>query len=89
MKNKFVGGVYHTPLTILEKFDDVGIHVPEEDCYFPLEIRNLPEGTDLQHWNAKHVPLRVSIASNVPGFVKPLLIINKKKVEEMIQKKLE
>ena len=26
------------PLTILEKFDDIGIHVREEDCYFPLEI---------------------------------------------------
>ena len=40
-------------------------------------------------WNAKHVPLSVSVASNVPGFLKPLCIINEKGVEEMLQKMLE
>ena len=91
MKHKYVGGVYHTPLTIFERLDEVGIHVPEEDRYFPFRAtfdfeayfseRNLPEGTDLLQWNAKHVSLSVSIASNVPGFLKPLCIINEKGVE--------
>ena len=99
VKHKYVGGVYHTPLTIFERLDEVGIHVPEEDRYFPFRAtfdfeayfskRNLPEGTDLLQWNAKHVPLSVSVASNVPGFLKPLCIINEKGVEEMQQKMLE
>ena len=98
VKHKYVGGVYHTPLTIFERLNEVGIHVPEEDHYFPFRApfdfeayfskRNLPEGADLLQWNAKHVPLSVSIASNVPGFVKPLCIINEKGVEEMIQQML-
>ena len=78
VKHKYVGGVYHTPLTIFERLDEVGIYVPEEDRYFPFRAtfdfeayfskRNLPKGTDLLQWNAKHAPLSVSIASNVPGF---------------------
>ena len=99
MKHKYVGGVYHTPLTIFERLDEVAIHVPEEDRYFPFRAtfdfeayfskRNLPEGTDLLQSNAKHVPLSVSIARNVPGFVKPWCIIDKKGLEEMMQKMLE
>ena len=99
VKHKYVDGVYHTPLTIFERLDKVATHVPEEDRYFPFKAtfdfeayfskRNLPEGTHLLQWNAKHVPLSVRIDSNVPGFVKPLCIINEKGVEEMMQKMLE
>ena len=61
--------------TISKRLDEVGSHVPEEDRYFPFRVtfdfetyfskRNLPEGTDLLQWNAKHVPLSASIAGNV------------------------
>ena len=34
VKHKYIGGVYHTPLTIFERLDEVGIHVSEEDHYF-------------------------------------------------------
>ena len=57
------------------------------EAYFSK--RNLSEGTDLLQWNVKHVLLSVSIASNVPGFLMPLCIINEKGVEEMLQKMLE
>ena len=99
VKHKYIGGFYHSPVTIFESLDEVGIHVPQEGRYFPFRAtfdfeayfsnRNFSEGTDLLQWNAKHVPLSVSIASNVPGFVKPLCIIHKKGMEEMIQKMLE
>ena len=79
--------------------DEVGIHVLEEDRYFPFIAsfhfeayfpkRNLLERTDLLQWNAKHVPLSVSIASNVHGFEKSLCLISEKGVEEMIQQMLE
>ena len=88
MKHKYVGGVHYIPLTVFERLDEVGIHVSGKDRYFPFRAtfdfeeyfskKNLPEGTDLLPWNAKHVSLSASIASNVTGFLKPLCSINEK-----------
>ena len=38
MKHKYAGGIYHPPLTIFERLDEVEIHVPEEDLISPLEL---------------------------------------------------
>ena len=35
-ERKYVGGVYHAPPTSFESLDELGIHVPEQDCYFPF-----------------------------------------------------
>ena len=99
VKHKYVGEVYHTPLTIFERLDEVGIHVLEEDHYYLFRAtfdfeayfskKFFSEITGLLQRNAKHIPLSVSIASNVPGYVKPLCFINGKGVEEMMQKMLK
>ena len=64
-----VGEVYHTPLSIFERLDEVGIHVLDEDRYFPFRatfdfeayssLRNLPEGTDLLQRNIQNMFLSV------------------------------
>ena len=94
---KYVGGTYHLPQTIFEKLEDEGIDVPEQyypyratydfECYF--DKSDLPANTDKLTWTAKHVPLSVSVSSNVPGYETPTCFITdgdpKKLVLQMLQ----
>ena len=73
----YKGGVYHTTPSIFQRLDDEGITVPEAlrfypfratfdfECYFDRD--NVPADTNTLQWSARHVPLSVSVASNVPG----------------------
>ena len=74
----YKGGVYRPPSSVFERLDDEGIVVSDSlryypyratfdfECYFDGE--NIPTKTDHVEWIARHVPLSVSIASNVPGY---------------------
>ena len=74
----YKGGVYRPPSSVFERLDDEGIVVSDSlryypyratfdfECYFDGE--NIPTNTDHVEWIARHVPLSVSIASNVPGY---------------------
>ena len=75
---KFPGGAYVVPPTIFEQLEDERIHVPEELRYFPYlatfdfeclfsEV-NLPKNSSKLTWEAKHVPLGMSVYSNVPDY---------------------
>ena len=77
-KTKFVfpGGFYEQPKTIFEKLDNIGIKVPNEDRYYPWfavfdcesvlkKLEN--DKTEKVEWTHEHVPVSVSICSNVPG----------------------
>ena len=77
IKRVYKGGVYHPPLSIFERLDDEGIIVEDVlryypyratfdfECYFDRD--NVPADTNTLQWSARHVPLSVSVASNVPG----------------------
>ena len=77
VRHIYNGGVYHPPPSIFERLDDEGIIVSPElrynpyratfdfECYFSDE--RLPVNSDKLQWSARHVPLSVSVASNVPG----------------------
>ena len=74
----YKGGVYRPPSSIFQRLDDEGITVPEAlrfypfratfdfECYFDRD--NVPADTNTLQWSARHVPLSVSMASNVPGY---------------------
>ena len=74
----YKGGVYRPPSSVFERLDDEGIVVGDSlryypyratfdfECYFDGE--NIPTNTDHVEWIARHVPLSVSVASNVPGY---------------------
>ena len=74
----YKGGVYRPPPSIFERLDDEGIiaspvlrYFPyratfDFECYFSDE--RLPVNSDKLQWSARHVPLSVSVASNVPGY---------------------
>ena len=78
VRHVYNGGVYHPPPSVFERLDDEGIVVDEGlryypyrgtfdfECYFSDE--RLPINSDKLQWSARHVPLSVSVASNVPGY---------------------
>ena len=77
VRRTFPGGVYHSTPSIFERLDDENNRVDESLRYYPyratfdfecwFDTEHLPSDSDQVHWVARHVPLRVSVASNVPG----------------------
>ena len=73
--------MYHTTPSVFQRLDDEGITVSETlrfypyratfdfECFFDGE--DLPANSDRVQWIARHVPLSVSVASNVPGHETP------------------
>ena len=74
----YKGGVYQPPSSIFQRLDDEGITVPEALRFYPFRATfdfecffdrdNVPADSDRVQWIARHVPLSVSLASNVPGY---------------------
>ena len=93
-KRKFIGGSYQNELTVFELLIDEGIMVPKEYQFYPYRItydfecyfdrQDVPSCTDKLQWQAKHVPLSVSICSNVPGFEKPKCLITTGKPDSLV-----
>ena len=77
VNRKYKGGVYHPPPSVFERLDDEGIVVEKMLRYYPYRATfdfesyfdrdNVPADTNTLQWSARHVPLSVSVASNVPG----------------------
>ena len=80
VRHVFPGGAYTSPSTIFDKLRKEDIEVDEElkyfphratydfECYFQDPTSAPSASTTKLKVNAVHVPLSVSIASNVPGF---------------------
>ena len=77
VRRVYPGGVYHSTPSVFERLDDENIRVAESLRYYPyratfdfecwFDTAQLPTDSDKVHWVARHVPLSVSVASNVPG----------------------
>ena len=57
------------------------------ECYF--DTKDLPSSSDKLTWRAKHVPLSVSVCSNVPGYEKPQCLITEGKPEDLVSRMIE
>ena len=78
IKRVYKGGMYHPPSSVFERLDDESIVVGDSLRYYPYRAtfdfecyfndERLPTNTDHVEWIARHVPLSVSVASNVPGY---------------------
>ena len=98
-KKKYVGGSYHSEPTVFELMEDEGIIVNEKDRYYPFRITydyecyfdttDLPPSSKKLYFKAKHVPLSVSICSNVPGFVEPQCFVTEGSAEQLVRQMLE
>ena len=93
-KEKFVGGSYQPEMTVFDQLEDHFIDVPTDLQFYPYRITydfetyfdctQLPPKTDKVEWQRKHVPLSVSVASNVPGYQKPVCFISKGEAEQLM-----
>ena len=91
----FPGGVYHNSYTIFEKLEQIGIQVPKQDRFYPyyacydfeayLYRDQLPENGPKLSFEARHVPMSVGMASNVPGFEEGKRFITSGNEKELIQ----
>ena len=95
---QFPGGFFKQPRTILEELSQHKILLENpEDAYYPyfitfdmesmLKPTNEVSGAPLQ-WIAEHVPISISIASNVPKFTEPKCII-KTDLEELLREAID
>ena len=85
VNRKYKGGVYHPPPSVFERLDDEGIVVEKMLRYYPYRAtfdfesyfsdERLPANSDKLQWSARHIPLSVSVASNVPGHEAPCCFI--------------
>ena len=83
-KHHYPSGVYQISETIFERLEDVNINVPQELrlfshlIVFDFESITVPDSTlkntDLTSWIGKHVPISVSISSNLLS--EPIFICN-------------
>ena len=83
---KFPGGAYKTPHTIFELLEDEGFNIPQHLKYFPYRATfdfeymfNAKTGLDDTEkllWKAKHIPLSVSVCSNVPSYSQPKCFVS-------------
>ena len=74
-KHHYPSGAYQLSETIFERLEDVNINVPQELrlfsnlIVFDFESITVPDNTirntELTSWIGKHVPIRVSISSNL------------------------
>ena len=60
----------------------VNLHVCCKCCYFNKDLNN----ADKLEWTQKHVPVSVSICSNVPEFTEPLCLISHGDPDDLVQR---
>ena len=94
---KYPGGAYHVPKTVFEQLEEEGIIIPEEaryfpyhatfdfECYFDQEKVQELKNTDKLNWQSSHVPLSLSVCSNVPGYQAPKCFVSNGDPSEFIQ----
>ena len=95
----FPGGVYHNSYTIFERLEQIGIQIPKQDRFYPfyacydfeayLYRDQLPENGPKLLFEARHVPMSVGIASNVPGFEEGKCFITSGNEKELIKNLLD
>ena len=94
IRRVYKGGVYRPPSSIFECMDDEGIVVAPVLRYFQYRATfdfecfftgyNLPADTDHVQWVARHVPLSVSVASNVPGYEPALCFVTDGDADKLV-----
>ncbi|KAJ8031107.1 hypothetical protein HOLleu_27721 [Holothuria leucospilota] len=95
----FPGGVYSHPKTVFELLEEEGIHIPPDLRYyrhravydFECCFETVKEGattTSKLTLEALHIPLSVSVCSNVSGYKEPMCFISKGNANELLQNML-
>ncbi|XP_070178816.1 uncharacterized protein, partial [Littorina saxatilis] len=101
IKHVYPGGVYTPPPTALEMLHNNGLLV-DTSFVFPyratydfevfFDSRDLPQPKKQDaktHYTCKHVPLSVSVCSNVPSFEEPVCFISTGDAQELVNKMVD
>ena len=90
----YKGGVYRPPSSVFERLDDEGIVVGDSLRFYPYRATfdfesfftgdTLPADTDHLQWVARHIPLSVSVASNVPGYEPALCFVTDGDADKLV-----
>ena len=90
VRDLFPGGIHKNPATIFKKLEEIGICAPVNKRFFPyfacydLEAyfsqENLPENGPKLSFEARHVPLSLGIATNVPNFENGVCFVSMKTI---------
>ena len=78
----FPGGFYKERQTVFEHQEEFGILVPQDERTYPWFavfdfesiLDKLQDDTKLE-WTQWHVPISVSVCSNVPGYIEPACFV--------------
>lgn len=83
-KRKFQGGFHYSPSTVFDKLEQFGVSVPENEriyewfLVYDFESMLVPmnvQSSCNHQYTENHVPISVSICSNVDGYTEPHCII--------------
>ena len=95
----FPGGIHKNPRTIFEKLEEIGICVSANERFFSycacydfeayFSPENLPESGPKLSFEARHVPLSVGIATNVPNFENGVCFVTNSDENNLVQKMLK
>lgn len=95
VRHTFPGGVYSTPQTVFDLLEDEGIDIPRRFKFFPYRATfdfecminhdDHPNDTEKLQWQAKHVPISVSVCSNVPEYDLPHCFVSKGDCKQLVQ----
>ena len=95
----FPGGAYKTPMTIFQLLEDEGLNIPEHLKYFPFRATfdfecmfsstTGLENTKKLTWNAKHLPLSVSVCSNVPVYDQPKCFVTEGNSNQLVKEMVD
>jgi hypothetical protein len=82
-KYVYPSGYYKPVKSIFEQMEEIGIltesHYYDSFAVFDFEVVLAPskdQGSDKVEWTHRHIPISVSLASNVDGFLEPHTIIS-------------
>ena len=95
VRYSYPGGVYHPNQCIFKKIEEFGIDIPEDLKHYPyraaydveamLEPTDRPKSNKME-WTSTHVPLNISICSNIPDHDRPICFFSKGDPNVMISK---
>ena len=95
VREVFPGGIHKNLATIFEKFEEIGIVVPNCDHHFPFFAcydfeayfsKKQISSSSMLTLNACHIPLSIAVASNIPGCKSGVCFVTKESEEELVQK---
>ena len=99
VKEVFPGGVHRNTKSIFEKLADIGIEVPLKDRYFPFfccfdfeayfSKEEMPKNGKKLKFEARHIPLSVAVASNIPQFKSAVCFVSDGDSEKLVKQLLK